>query len=98
MKTNQSVRRHELPAASRPRGQPHPPDFSIYGSGTVYLFHPLSATAQAWLAAHCPPSADHQYLGQNLAVEFRYAADIIRRAIRDGLTPAANTSTERSVS
>jgi len=98
MKTNQSVRQHALPAESRPHRQPNPPDFSIYGAGTVYLFHPLTATAQAWLDAECPPSGRRQHPGQKLAVEYRGGGEIVHLAIRDVQTPTANILCERSVS
>jgi len=97
MRTTQSVRSQRMPAEPRPHDHRNRPDFSLYGSGTVYLFGPLSDTAQAWLDAHCPPGADHQYLGQKLAIEFRCIEDIIHLAIRDGLAPAATASAERSV-
>ena len=97
MKNNQSVRQHRMPAESRPHYQPNLPDFSIYRSGSVSLFRPLSPAAQAWLEAHCPQGSDHQYLGQNLAIEFRFVDEIIEHAIKDGLNPATNLLAEGSV-
>ena len=98
MKIEQSIRQREGAANYRPHlGHGNQPDFSISGSGTVYLFEPLSETAQAWLKNHCPAGSDHQYLGRNLAVEFRYVAEIIRHAICDGLKPAAELMTEGRV-
>ena len=94
----QSVRRQRMPAESRPHEHRNQSDFTIHGSGTVYLFEPLSKSAQAWLENHCPAGNNHQYLGRNLAVEFRYVEEIVHLAIRDGLTPAANVSSEWSVS
>ncbi len=96
MKTNQSVRQHNDAADSRPHLN-HQPDFFVQGSGTMFLFVPLSQTAQAWLDTHCPADDDHQYLGCNLAIEFRYVADIIRSAIRDGLTSTAEFLAEGRV-
>ena len=60
-------------------------DFFLIGGGTVYLFHPLTNKAKAWLALHCPPDGEHQYLGNVLAVEHRYVTDIITHAKSDGL-------------
>lgn len=87
MKTNPSVQQPHCAAANRSHPYQRPlPDFLIHGSGTLYLFEPLTQTAQAWLEAHCPAGRDHQYLGRNLAIECRYVADIIQFATRDGLT------------
>lgn len=61
-------------------------DFFLTGGGTVYLFHPLTSKAKAWLALHCPRDGEHQYLGNALAVEHRYVTDIIAQAKLDGLT------------
>lgn len=63
----------------------NPPDFAVTGSGSVYLFCPLTEAAQAWLDEHCSSDESHQYLGKNLAVEHRYIGDIIKLAIQDGL-------------
>ena len=54
-------------------GNQLPADFSITGGGTVYLLHPLTPKASAWLALHCPPDGEHQYFGNALAIEHRYA-------------------------
>ena len=85
MKTNQSSEQPEDAADSHPHLN-RQPDFFVQGSGTVSLFVPLTETARAWLNTHCPADNDHQYLGCNLAIEFRYVANIIRRAVGDGLT------------
>ena len=58
------------------------------GGGTVYLFHPLTNKARAWLALHCPPDGEHQYLGNALAIEHRFVADIVQLATDDGLLSA----------
>jgi hypothetical protein len=94
MKINQSERRHKSAAGSRPHPIQSAPDFTIYGSGSVYLFEPLTETAQAWMANHCPAGKNHQYLGRNLAIEFRYVDEIVHLAIRDGLTPPTKLSAE----
>jgi len=90
MKTKQSERRLRIAADSRlhlKRPNRLDPDFSIHGFGSIYLFEPLSKSARAWLDEHCPAGDNHQYLGRNLAVEFRYVDEIVHLAIRDGLKP-----------
>jgi hypothetical protein len=62
-----------------------PADFCLTGSGTVYLFHPLTDQAREWLALHCAPSGEHQYLGDALAVEHRYVSGFVAQAQLDGL-------------
>ena len=58
-------------------------DFEISGGGTVYLLHPLTRTAQAWIAEHLP--ADALRLGDSVAIEWRYIGEIASGAIDDGL-------------
>lgn len=60
-------------------------DAYIHGSGSLYLFCPLSEVATEWLNEHCS-TEEHQYLGRNLAVEHRYIGSIIELAQQDGLT------------
>ena len=74
-----------MPAASRPHPHANQPDFSLYGSGTVFLFEPLTARASQWLATHCAPSSSHQYFGDALAVEHRFVSNIILLATLAGL-------------
>jgi hypothetical protein len=64
------------------------PDFTVSGCGTVFLFHPLTEKATAWLQAHCSADGEHQYLGRALAVEHRYIRSIIQLAVQDGLMPS----------
>jgi hypothetical protein len=70
-----------------------PADFTIHQSGSVSLFAPITESARAWLCQHCPAGDDHQYIGDSLAVEHRFIAEIIRLAIRDGLMPSPTSST-----
>ena len=58
-------------------------DFEISGGGTVYLLHPLTRAARAWIAQHLP--ADALRLGNAVAVEWRYIGDIVGGALGDGL-------------
>jgi hypothetical protein len=68
-------------------GNQLPADYLVTGGGTVYLFHPHTKKATEWLAEYCPKDSDHQYFGNALVIEHRYVADILKLAIRDGLTP-----------
>jgi hypothetical protein len=71
-------------------------DFSLAGGGTVYLFHPLTEKARAWLALHCAPSSEHQYLGDALAIEHRFVSSIVAQAQLDGLKPSQPGNEGRS--
>jgi hypothetical protein len=71
---------------ARPRNQ-KPADFFLTGGGTVYLLHPLTQQAEAWLADHCPCDGEHQYLGNALAVEHRFVSSLVAQAQLDGLKP-----------
>jgi hypothetical protein len=70
---------------------PHrPPDLTVSGGGTIFLFHPLGDSAQDWLDEHCPADGEHQYLGSALAVEHRYIDSTVQLAVADGLFPSGN--------
>jgi hypothetical protein len=99
MKINESERAAQNRCVSRCHSEPpNQPDFAVIGSGTVYLFQPLTEKAAAWLKEHFPPSSDHQYLGDSLAIGHRYISDIIVLAIFDGrLMPPAELSPEGRV-
>lgn len=60
------------------------PDFTVYGSGTVYLLQPHTERAKLWCDEHLPE--DVQRLGNSIAVEWRYIADIVAGARADGYT------------
>jgi hypothetical protein len=64
------------------------PDFAISYHGTVSLFHPLTNSAADWLRLHCPCDGEHLYFGDALAIEHRFVASIVQRAIGDGLSSA----------
>jgi hypothetical protein len=57
--------------------------FEISGGGTVYLVHPLTPAARAWIAEHLPDDA--MRLGDVVAAEWRYIGEIASSAIDDGL-------------
>ena len=58
-------------------------DFEISGGRTVYLLHPLTREARAWVDEHLP--ADATWFGSAVVVEHRYIGDIVGGAIGDGL-------------
>jgi hypothetical protein len=60
----------------------HDVDLSLHGS--IDLLTPLTAQAQAWMKENIPN--DVQWFGGALAVEPRYATDIVQGMIDDGLT------------
>ncbi len=63
---------------------PAPFDFSVLGSGTVYLLVPRTQAAREWASEHI--SSEAQMLGSGIAVEHRYIADIVDGIQADGLT------------
>lgn len=60
------------------------PDFTVSGGGTIYLLCPHTQAARDWIDNNVDP--DHQSLGNNVAVEHRYIADIVAGIQGDGLT------------
>ena len=50
-------------------------DASVEHHGTIYLVHPLTEPALAWLTEHV--SEDSQWFGNALAVEHRFVADLV---------------------
>jgi hypothetical protein len=58
-------------------------DFDIADHGSIILFAPLTAAAQEWVDEHIPDDA--HYIGSSLAVERRYAQDILDGIRSDGL-------------
>jgi hypothetical protein len=65
------------------------PDFSIEGEGrfcSVYLLRPLTPAAFDWIEEHIPEDA--QRLGNAIAVEHRFVADVVAGIQSDGLAVA----------
>jgi len=58
-------------------------DFELSGHGSVYLLHPLTRAAHAWVNDHLP--ADATWFGGAVVVEHRYIGPIIGGAIGDGM-------------
>jgi hypothetical protein len=63
-------------------GQRRDVDLSLHGS--IDLLTPLTPEAQAWMKDNIPDDA--LWFGGALAVEPRYAPDIVQGMIDDGLT------------
>lgn len=59
-------------------------DFTLHGSGTLYLLTPLTDDAREWVKLHIPEDA--QRLGRGIAIEWRYVDDIMVGIEADGLT------------
>ena len=59
------------------------PDLLVHGGGTVYTLHAVSRRGERWITEHI--ADDARRLGDAVAVEHRYIADIVRGAVADGL-------------
>lgn len=60
-----------------------------HDAGTLYAFYPISEVGRDWLDEHLDPDCprfSNRYLGNAYVVEHRYATDIIRGAVHDGVT------------
>lgn len=58
-------------------------DFEIQDEGSIVLFRPLSEAAKEWVR-ECLPD-DAQWFGDAVAVEHRYASNIIVGITSDGM-------------
>ena len=58
-------------------------DFLVADHGSLYLLHPLTPSAVAWLDANV--CADHLTFGDAVVVEPRYVLDIVTGILDDGL-------------
>jgi hypothetical protein len=58
-------------------------DFEVSGGGSVYLLHPLTRAARAWVSEHLPEDAT--WFCGAVVVEHRYIGPIVGGAIGDGL-------------
>jgi len=59
-------------------------DFVVEGGGSVYLFIPTNEAALEHLQGNV--SEEALWLGDGLAVEWRYAADLVNALQTDGFT------------
>lgn len=60
------------------------PDFEITDHGSIVLVCPVSQAAKAWVAFNLPDDA--QWWGRSVAVEARYALDVVGAIIDDGFS------------
>lgn len=70
--------------------KPKPFDVEVDPQGSIVLFQPLTAAAHAWLGEHVQTES-WQWFGSALAVEWRYAQDLVDGMRRDGLKARAIT-------
>lgn len=59
------------------------PDVEVNNSGSIVLLRPMTARAEDWMEDNIPDDA--MWFGGALAVEWRYADDIIDGMSADGL-------------
>ena len=59
-------------------------DFNLINGGSVFLLIPNTEEANAWVADNLP--AELLTLGNGIAVEHRYIAEIVAGIQNDGLT------------
>jgi hypothetical protein len=59
------------------------PDFDVTDDGSIVVIHPLSEGCRAWIATnvHAEP---WQWLGGSLAVDHRYAGDLVEGLVAAG--------------
>jgi hypothetical protein len=60
------------------------PDFRFANHGSICLLQPLTSAARDWIDMRLP--LDLQLLGSAVAIEPRYAADILSGLTDEGLT------------
>lgn len=58
-------------------------DAVVSGGGSVYLVTPLTPVAKRWIRENV--QSDAQYLGNGLAVEWRYIEDLVNGMREAGL-------------
>jgi hypothetical protein len=61
------------------------PDIRVEDHGSIVLLRPATTAGREWLEAHCDQSGYQPFSGGTLLCEPRYVANIVRRAIEDGL-------------
>lgn len=59
-------------------------DFTVQNEGSIFLLHPHTDAARAWIEEHIPEDA--QTFGDAIAVEHRYICSIVDGIQGDGLT------------
>ncbi len=61
-------------------------DITIQNEGSIFLVHPHTDDANAWIDEHIPKDA--QFHGDAVVVEHRYIEDIVNGMVMDGLEVA----------
>lgn len=70
---------------TRPETDPDvPTDFLVCGEGNLMMLQPLTEPAKEWVREHLP--SDAPKFGSAVAIEHRYAQDIVNGILDDGLT------------
>lgn len=59
-------------------------DIEVNASGSMFLFRPLTDAGRQWIDSHVV-SEPWQWHGGALAVDYRYAWELARLAVEDGL-------------
>lgn len=60
-------------------------DFRVRNEGSIFLFEPTNEAAKAWVKEHVQLE-DWQWLGSAFCVEHRFAIDLAKAMVDDGLT------------
>lgn len=63
------------------------PDVKIDNQGTIWMFHPISEDAKAWVDENVQLES-YQWMGPRFAVEHRYASQLVQGMMEQGLTVA----------
>lgn len=73
--------------ARRTLGPEVQPDITVSAYGGLLVVQPLTAMGTDWLSHHVSPEAT--WIGEAVAVEFRYAQPVRDAMVADGLTVGA---------
>jgi hypothetical protein len=61
------------------------PDVRVQNEGSIFLLHPITPRAQAWMDDNLPEPADWQQFSTGYVVEHRYVGEILRGMVRSNL-------------
>lgn len=61
-------------------------DLIVWNGGSLMMVRPVSEAGKRWLDETAPDNA--QFLGDSMAVEWRYIEGVVEAAREDGLTVA----------
>lgn len=59
-------------------------DFDVNNQGSIVLLTPMTPAAHEWVETHLPDDA--LTFGPSIAIEHRYAEDILEGIVQDGLS------------